>query len=509
LQACRIAGIGIDHHAAASPPRLGRRRRQQGGGGERSARHLRQERTAIHVPDLCQGPLLHMLERDNSAIPGKGRVTFARNALECGGEGGRMAAIFLSYKTEDRPRVAHLVAALRAAGLDTWWDQDIPPGGGWRETIAAQLDGATLCVVAWSRDSTGPQGRFVREEAERAARRGAYLGVLIEPVQPPFGFAEWQSIDLANWSGRAKDPLLDHFVAQVRARLDSRPIEASAAAPRRRLPAGKLALGLGALLLVAAAYLIYRLIAGQAAPQPPAPAAPSPTAFINAKLGEAPCSWLQISSVSPAQGEERIALSGIASSPPEVQARLMRQAMDGAVAVAEIAVDDVAIGPVEVCPQLELMRRYRWMARSRLTIIPRRGAFDRTRTGWRGGFEFEIDLRDLPRHVAVLGLDSIGGVEVLIPDLEVHRRAHPPLRTSGSVATYESYFFDENLNARNVGLILMTASGPISKELVERIGRGGDRASLSRIAQAATAQRWQFELGLVRCGFESGERRRC
>lgn len=421
-----------------------------------------------------------------------------------------MAAIFLSYKTEDRPRVAHLVAALRAAGLDTWWDQDIPAGGGWRETIAAQLDGATLCVVAWSRESTGPQGRFVREEAERAARRDAYLGVLIEPVQPPFGFAEWQSIDLARWSGKAKDPLLDHFVAQVRARLDSRPIEAPPPpAPRRRLPARMLALGLGALLLVAAGYLIYRLMSGQAGSPPPAPPAPSPTAFINAKLGETPCSWLQISSVSPAQGGERIALSGIAASPPEVQARLMRQAMDGAVPVAEIAVDDVAIGPVEVCAQLELMRRYRWIGRSRLTIIPRRGAFDRTRTGWRGGFEFEIDLRGLPRHVAVLGLDSIGGVEVLIADLEVHRRAHPPLRTSGTVATYESYFFDENLNARNVGLILMTASEPISKDLVERIGRGGDRASLTRIAQAATAQRWQFELGLVRCGFESGERRRC
>jgi hypothetical protein len=448
-----------------------------------------------------------MLERENSAIPGEGRVTFARNALECGGEGGRMAAIFVSYKTEDRARVAHLVAALRAAGLDIWWDQDIPPGGGWRDTIAVQLDSATLCVVAWSDQSTGPGGRFVCEEAERAARRGAYLGVLIDPVQPPFGFAEWQSIDLSRWNGKAKDPLLDHFVAQVRARLESRPIEPPPApARRRRLPAMKLAIGLGLLLAGAAAFLIYRLMPGPAAP-PPAP--PTPTAFVNARLREAACSWLQISNVAPAPGGERIALSGIAASPGEVQASLMRAAMEAAVPVAEIAIDEVARGPVEICPQLELMRRYRWTGRSRLTIIPPRGALEHTQSGWRGGFEFEVDFRDLPRYAAVLGLDSIGGVEVLVPDLHAHRRAHPPVRSSGTIAAYQSYFFDENQDARNVGLILMTAAAPIEPALVAQIGRRGDRASLSRIAQQAAARRWQFELGLVRCGFEGGQGRRC
>ena len=78
-----------------------------------------------------------------------------------------MAAIFVSYKNEDRTRVAHLVAALREAGLDVWWDQDIPAGGGWRETIAAQLDVAELCVVAWSDDSTGPR-RPLRARGGRA-----------------------------------------------------------------------------------------------------------------------------------------------------------------------------------------------------------------------------------------------------------------------------------------------------------------------------------------------------
>jgi hypothetical protein len=93
--------------------------------------------------------------------------------------------------------------------------------------------------------------------------------------------------------------------------------------------------------------------------------------------------------------------------------------------------------------------------------------------------------------------------------LQAFRRQHPPLRTSGTKVAYEGYFFDENQNARNVGLILMTASGPIDEAMVGGIGRSGDRAALQRIEQAARAQQWQFELALVRCGFEGGQRRQC
>ena len=83
------------------------------------------------------------------------------------------------------------------------------------------------------------------------------------------------------------------------------------------------------------------------------------------------------------------------------------------------------------------------------------------------------------------------------------------LRTNGSRAAYESIFFDENQNARNVGLILMTSSAPIDAAMVRQIGRSGDRASVERLARAARSQQWQFELALVRCGFEAGQRRQC
>jgi hypothetical protein len=38
-----------------------------------------------------------------------------------------MTDLIVSYKREDAARVRKLVAALRDAGLDAWWDEDIAP----------------------------------------------------------------------------------------------------------------------------------------------------------------------------------------------------------------------------------------------------------------------------------------------------------------------------------------------------------------------------------------------
>lgn len=420
-----------------------------------------------------------------------------------------MAQIFVSYKTEDRERVRHLVDALRAAGLDTWWDQDIPPGGGWRETIAAQLDSAELCVVAWSNASVGEGGRFVREEAERAAGRGAYLGVLIDQVMPPFGFAEWQAIDLSEWRGAKSDPFVDHFIEAVRARL------ANAPPPPRLVRTGSGARRFRPALIAGLSGIVLLLLAGVAAWRmwPSAPAsrsAASPTAFVNAQIDDAPCAWLQIAGVTPA-GEDRewVSLAGIAAAPQALQTSIMRAAIAQSVALAEVDVVEVARAPAESCDEIELLREFRWQGPSRLTVIPPRGQLSRTRYGWTGRFEFELDFARLPARAALLGLDSVGGVEILVPDLHAFRREHEPLRSNGTVAAYEGYFFDDNQGALNVGLILMTATGTIDPEIVEAVGERSDREYIDRLDRTATDQGWQFELALVRCGFESGERRQC
>lgn len=117
-----------------------------------------------------------------------------------------MADVFVSYKAEDRARVRPLVDALQADGLDVWWDAQIGAGQDWRESIAANLDKSRCVIVIWSKRSVGPDGRFVRDEAARAVKRGAYLPLTIDKVEPPLGFGETQCLPLAGWKGNRDDP---------------------------------------------------------------------------------------------------------------------------------------------------------------------------------------------------------------------------------------------------------------------------------------------------------------
>ena len=112
-----------------------------------------------------------------------------------------MSDVFISYKAEDRRRIRLLVEALQADGYSVWWDDHIGAGDDWRRTIEQQLDAARSVIVAWSKRSVGPGGRFVRDEASRAQARGVYVPVLIDAVQPPLGFGENQGTSLRGWKG--------------------------------------------------------------------------------------------------------------------------------------------------------------------------------------------------------------------------------------------------------------------------------------------------------------------
>jgi len=130
-----------------------------------------------------------------------------------------VADLFISYKAEDRKRVALLVAALEAAGMSVWWDAHIGGGSEWREEIERNLDAARCVIVVWSKGSTGPHGDFVRDEASRAMRRKIYLPVRIDRVEPPLGFGEQQTIDLTGWRGKASDPRVQGLLKVARQRL--------------------------------------------------------------------------------------------------------------------------------------------------------------------------------------------------------------------------------------------------------------------------------------------------
>lgn len=150
---------------------------------------------------------------------------------------GAMGDVFVSYKAEDRARVAPLVAALEADGLSVWWDAHIGGGEDWRESIQEHLDAARCVIVAWSSRSVAPEGRFVRDEASRAQRRGTYLPVRIDAVEPPLGFGETQALDLVVWRGDRKDARYQAVLAAVRAMIAGETVATvGVAGPRRRAP---------------------------------------------------------------------------------------------------------------------------------------------------------------------------------------------------------------------------------------------------------------------------------
>ena len=152
-----------------------------------------------------------------------------------------MGDIFLSYKNEDRRRAAQVVAAFEAHGLSVWWDQHIEPGTHWRETITQRLMAARCVIVLWTKASVGAGGQFVHDEASRATRRGVYLPVRLDPVEPPLGFGQHQSLSLIGWKGDRLAPAFQALLTAAQAMIAGKvppvapPVQSRAGLDRRWL----------------------------------------------------------------------------------------------------------------------------------------------------------------------------------------------------------------------------------------------------------------------------------
>ncbi|GAN00400.1 hypothetical protein U91I_04066 [alpha proteobacterium U9-1i] len=138
-----------------------------------------------------------------------------------------MADVFLSYAREDSARAAQVANALQAAGIDVFWDSEIPPGQTWADYIETKLSQCKALIVLWSEHSTKSQ--WVREEARMGRDKGVLIPAMIDSSQSPFGFGEVQAANLASWNGEAEHPDWRRFLEAVRG-ATNRP--ASAASPR-------------------------------------------------------------------------------------------------------------------------------------------------------------------------------------------------------------------------------------------------------------------------------------
>src|SRR6478735_1931779 len=105
--------------------------------------------------------------------------------------------VFVSYASADRERVLPVVAALRAAGVGAWLDQQgIAGGENYAAEIAEAIKGAAALLLLASPASL--VSRNVRQEIALAWRyERPYVPLRLDPVTIPDDLAYW--LEAAQW----------------------------------------------------------------------------------------------------------------------------------------------------------------------------------------------------------------------------------------------------------------------------------------------------------------------
>jgi formylglycine-generating enzyme required for sulfatase activity len=110
-----------------------------------------------------------------------------------------MADIFLSYKKEDLQIADRVVAGLRAANFQVWWDDSLTPKSAWDATLEREIAAAAAVVVLWTPRSVDSD--WVRTEAHYGQDRGKLVPAMLEPCSIPIAFMLRQTVNLSAWRG--------------------------------------------------------------------------------------------------------------------------------------------------------------------------------------------------------------------------------------------------------------------------------------------------------------------
>ena len=180
-------------------------------------------------------------------------------------------AVFLSYAREDTPAAKHIAEALRAFGVEVWFDQsELRGGDAWDAKIRGQIKSCTLFVALVSgRTEERTEGYFRREwklaidrTHDMASGVAFIVPVVIDETLEseaavPEEFLRYQ------WTRLANGEATPEFVMQVKRLLEApkktasptalKPVPAAlaSAAPLPARPASRLPLILGAVAVVA------------------------------------------------------------------------------------------------------------------------------------------------------------------------------------------------------------------------------------------------------------------
>jgi hypothetical protein len=124
-----------------------------------------------------------------------------------------MSDIFISYTREDESKAGALAQFLQRQDWSVWWDRNIRPGHGFSQIIEGEMSSAKALIVLWSKHSI--LSNWVKDEAQEGVRRGILIPVLIENVDLPLGFRQFQAVKLIKWDGVSPHPGLEGLLGEV------------------------------------------------------------------------------------------------------------------------------------------------------------------------------------------------------------------------------------------------------------------------------------------------------
>jgi adenylate cyclase len=110
-----------------------------------------------------------------------------------------LADVFISYARSDVAIARRVAKALAAAGLDVWWDADLPAHRAYSDVIERNLQEAKAVVVLWSKAAA--QSQWVRAEADFARNQDKIVQAQLDRALPPLPFNQIQCADLRGWRG--------------------------------------------------------------------------------------------------------------------------------------------------------------------------------------------------------------------------------------------------------------------------------------------------------------------
>jgi adenylate cyclase len=165
-----------------------------------------------------------------------------------------LADVFISYARADEAVARRVAKALTSAGLDVWWDADLPAHRAYSEIIERNLAEAKAVVVLWSKAAAASQ--WVRAEADFARNAGKLVQAQLDAALPPMPFNQIQCANLKGWRGASAHAGWTKLGGSLEALVSGNEQRAAAPAP------DNLWQKLGAYRLWAAAALLVLVAAG-------------------------------------------------------------------------------------------------------------------------------------------------------------------------------------------------------------------------------------------------------